>query len=69
MENKLVKCWECQRDHFPNQLKDASVQVTITKKVCPDCLSGPSETMLDIETNKRSAARATAWNQGRGWVV
>lgn len=70
MTRTLVKCGECQRDHYPNELQlrevEATVTVTVKKLVCRDCI-GTKSTLGDIETNKRNAAKATAWNNGQGW--
>lgn len=68
MTRTLVKCLECQRDRYPNQLTQVEESVIIKKMVCQDCL-GYTNTMGDIEANKRNAARATAWNNGNGWEI
>ena len=67
MTRTLVKCCECQRDHYPNQLREVEATVAIKKLVCRDCLENNS-ILGDIETNKRNAAKATAWNNGQGWA-
>ena len=66
MIRETVKCGECQRDPYPNQLREVEETVAIKKLVCRDCLGAP-RTLGDIETNKRNAAKATAWNNGQGW--
>lgn len=66
MLRSTIKCAECQRDHYPNQLREVEATVAIKKLVCRECL-GTTKTMGDIETNKRNAAKATAWNNGQGW--
>ena len=66
MTRELVKCRDCQRDFFPNQLREVPELVVVKKNVCPSCFGTP-QTMGDIETNKRNAAKATAWNNGQGW--
>ena len=67
MTRELVKCWDCQRDFFPNQLREVPELVIIKKKVCKSCVGTP-QTLKDIEANKRNAAKATAWNNGQGWA-
>jgi protein-arginine kinase activator protein McsA len=69
METKKSKCWECQCDFGPFQLREVVETVTIKKQVCNNCYPSGQENMLDIETNKRQAARATAWNSGNGWAI
>lgn len=66
MTRTLVKCAECQRHRYPNQLREVAATVAVKKLVCRDCLGAP-QTLKDIETNKRNAAKATAWNNGQGW--
>ena len=66
MLRSTIKCWECQRDHYPNELREVEATVAIKKLVCRDCI-GNNNTLGDIETNKRNAAKATAWNNGQGW--
>ena len=66
MPRTLVKCSECQRDRYPNQLREVDATVAIKRLVCRDCI-GNNNTLGDIETNKRNAAKATAWNNGQGW--
>ena len=62
MTRTLVKCGE----RYPNQLREVDATVAIKKLVCRDCI-GNNNTLGDIETNKRNAAKATAWNNGQGW--
>lgn len=68
MIRETIKCWECQRDRYPNQLKQVEENVTIKKMVYQDCI-GTNSTLGDIESNKRNAAKATAWNNGKGWEL
>lgn len=68
METKLSKCWDCQQSFYQNELREVPEVVVIKKRVCSCCASG-KQTMADIEANKRNAARAKAWNMGRGWCV
>ena len=70
MTRTLVKCAECYRDHYPNELREVEgtvvIKATVKKMVCRDCI-GIKSILGDIETNKRNAAKATAWNNGQGW--
>lgn len=72
MPRETIKCWECRRDHYPNELREVeetvAIKAIVKKLVCRDCI-GTKSTLGDIETNKRNAAKATAWNNGQGWGV
>ena len=57
----LVKCTGCGFDRYPNQL----VKID-GKMVCADCRKS---THGEIQANKRAAAKATAWNNGKGWEI
>lgn len=67
MKSNLVKCWDCQRTFYQNELREIPEIITVKKRVCRGCADG-KQTMGDIIANKKASAKATAWQSGMGWV-
>lgn len=68
MTVQLQSCSWCNRDFFPNQIK----HTTNGNPICRDCASNTGRSDLfathgEIQANRRAAAKATAWNNGKGW--
>jgi len=62
MPPQLVKCEQCARDVFPNELSEI-VRDGFAFYVCRSCATPHGES----ERAKREKAKARAWQNGDGW--